>query len=43
VMYCALCVGSLGYNDVIGYMVVPFHISSCCSCITFTTRCDMLS
>jgi hypothetical protein len=42
-MYCALRIGSLDNDNVICCMVVPFHISPYCRCITFTTRCAMLS
>jgi hypothetical protein len=42
-MYCALHVGSLGDDNVTSCMVVQFHISSCCRCITFVTRCAMFS
>jgi hypothetical protein len=42
-VYCALCIGSLDDDDVIGCMVAPFHISPCCRCLTFTTRCAMHS
>jgi hypothetical protein len=42
VMYCALRVGFLD-NMVIGCMIVSFRTSSCCRCITFMTRCVVLS